>query len=257
MSVRGIEIRNMHSLDISEVRDDIELPTSVFGNRSITLETLGQYLGTGGGGGGDVTQAQLQQEINARIAGDNALDARVTSLEGETVSIDEVTGVSSVGLQVAKASTAAAARVAIGAGTSNLQIGTTATTAKAGNWNPPNVTTANDGLMLAEDKIKLNGIQSGAQVNPTLKTINNTPLEGSGDIELPTVTTVQAINTDLQDYKSFTNPLLTTLGANVNSLSTRVTNLTTEVNSQEVDIANLDARIDTLEQILTQMSMSR
>lgn len=44
--------------------------------------------------------------------------------------------ITSIGESVIQATTAAAARSAIGAGTSNLTIGTTASTAKAGNWTP-------------------------------------------------------------------------------------------------------------------------
>lgn len=78
------------------------------------------------------------------------------------VSIDDVEGVGAVGLTVAKATTQEQARTAIGAGTSNLTLGNTATTAKAGNYTPPNVTTSSNGLMLSTDKVKLDGIASGA-----------------------------------------------------------------------------------------------
>lgn len=46
-------------------------------------------------------------------------------------------------------------------------IGTTATTAKAGNYTPPNVTTSVNGLMLATDKVKLDGVSEGATANNT------------------------------------------------------------------------------------------
>lgn len=80
----------------------------IFGNirRSlISVEDLAEFISEGGGG--DVT-----------------------------VNIDDVVGVTSVGLSVAKATTQANARTAIGAGTSNLTLGTTPTTAKAGNYVP-------------------------------------------------------------------------------------------------------------------------
>lgn len=60
---------------------------------------------TGGGGTGDITSAQI-------------------------------TDASAVGVSVLTAANAAAARSAIGAGTSNLAIGTTSTTAKAGDYQP-------------------------------------------------------------------------------------------------------------------------
>ena len=46
-------------------------------------------------------------------------------------------------------------------------IGTTATTAKAGNYTPPNATTSANGLMLATDKVKLDGVSAGATANDT------------------------------------------------------------------------------------------
>ena len=49
---------------------------------------------------------------------------------------DTLSGATTVGKNVIKAADAAAARTAIGAGTSNLAIGTTASTAKAGNYAP-------------------------------------------------------------------------------------------------------------------------
>lgn len=55
---------------------------------------------------------------------------------GGTVTVDGITDASTVGKSVLKAADAATARTAIGAGTSNLAIGTTATTAKAGNYAP-------------------------------------------------------------------------------------------------------------------------
>lgn len=55
------------------------------------------------------------------------------------VTSDDITDATDVGRDVLTATDAAAARAAIGAGTGNsdLTIGTTASTAKAGNWVPP------------------------------------------------------------------------------------------------------------------------
>jgi hypothetical protein len=66
---------------------------------------------------------------------------------GEVTSAD-ITDATSVGRSVLTAADAAAARTAIGAGTSNLTIGTTASTAKAGNYTPPDATTSTRGLVL-------------------------------------------------------------------------------------------------------------
>lgn len=91
---------------------------------------------------------------------------------GEVGSAD-ITDATSVGRAVLTAATAAAARAAIGAGTSNLTIGTTASTAKAGNYTPPTVTTTADGLMLSADKVKLNGIAANATANATNAELRN------------------------------------------------------------------------------------
>ena len=64
-----------------------------------------------------------------------------------TVTSAQITDATTVGRNVLTAATAAAARAAIGAGTSDLTIGTTATTAKAGNYTPPNATTTVKGLV--------------------------------------------------------------------------------------------------------------
>lgn len=52
------------------------------------------------------------------------------------VSVDDITGISPDVETLLKAEDADTARTAIGAGTSNLEIGTTASTAKAGNYQP-------------------------------------------------------------------------------------------------------------------------
>lgn len=45
-------------------------------------------------------------------------------------------------------------------------------------------TTSTDGAMSAADKAKLDGIEAGAEVNPTFKTINGTSIIGVGDITI-------------------------------------------------------------------------
>lgn len=64
------------------------------------------------------------------------------------VSSADITDATAVGVSVLTAADAAAARTAIGAGTSDLVIGTTASTAKAGNYTPPDATTSTRGLVL-------------------------------------------------------------------------------------------------------------
>lgn len=64
------------------------------------------------------------------------LERRVEEAGGGEVTSDSIADATDVGKDVLTAATAAAARTAIGAGTSNLSIGTTAQTAKAGNYAP-------------------------------------------------------------------------------------------------------------------------
>lgn len=68
------------------------------------------------------------------VAAINEVYATVAS--GGTILADAITDATTVGKSVLRATDAAAARTAIGAGTSNLTIGTTASTAKAGNYAP-------------------------------------------------------------------------------------------------------------------------
>lgn len=63
--------------------------------------------------------------------------------ESAPATVDTLTGATVVGKAVMKATDAAAARTAIGAGTSNLAVGTTATTAKAGNYTPTSTEVGN------------------------------------------------------------------------------------------------------------------
>lgn len=58
------------------------------------------------------------------------------ALIGHTHTASQISDSTTVGRSVLTATDAAAARTAIGAGTSNLALGTTASTAKAGNWVP-------------------------------------------------------------------------------------------------------------------------
>ena len=60
-----------------------------------------------------------------------------------TVTSANITDATATGRSVLTATDAAAARTAIGAGTSNLTIGTTASTAKAGNYTPTTTEVSN------------------------------------------------------------------------------------------------------------------
>ena len=62
---------------------------------------------------------------------------------GGSASVDTLEGATTTGKAVMKATDAAAARTAIGAGTSSLALGTTGTTAKAGNYTPTSAEVSN------------------------------------------------------------------------------------------------------------------
>lgn len=73
------------------------------------------------------------------VATDAAFVNVVTSIPAEgggPTAADDIVGASTVGKNVIKAADAAAARTAIGAGTSSVVVGTGATNAKAGNYAP-------------------------------------------------------------------------------------------------------------------------
>lgn len=60
---------------------------------------------------------------------------------------DTLSGATTIGKALIKAADEAAARTAIGAGTSSLALGTTASTAKAGNYTPPTATASTAGIV--------------------------------------------------------------------------------------------------------------
>lgn len=119
-------------------------------------EAAAAAAGEGGGGVSEVTAAQITDATTVgrnvlkaatAAAARTAIGAGTSSLAlGTTASTAKagnyqptaanITDATTVGRAVLKATDAAAARGAIGAGTSNLAIGTTSTTAKAGDWKP-------------------------------------------------------------------------------------------------------------------------
>lgn len=92
---------------------------------------------------------------------------------GGDITADNITDATEIGKNILKGASANAIRTLIGAGTSNLTIGTTSTTAKAGDWLPPDVTTTTKGLMLGADKAKLNTIADEATKNDTDTNLKN------------------------------------------------------------------------------------
>ena len=103
-----------------------------------------QEWADGPGGGTPITAARL-----------NHIEQGVADASGD-VAWDDLQGKPAV---IAAGDTPAQARQAIGAGTSNLTIGTTASTAKAGNWTPTiaeveGLQAALDGLQQEIDALK-------------------------------------------------------------------------------------------------------
>lgn len=84
-----------------------------------------------------------------------------------TITVSDISDASQVGKSVLIAADGESVRTAIGAGMSNLKVGTAATDAKAGNYTPANVTTTVNGLMIAADKDKLDKIAAAATANDT------------------------------------------------------------------------------------------
>lgn len=70
------------------------------------------------------------------LAREGDLDSLFKDGSGATVTVADITDSTDTGKALMKAVDAAAARTAIGAGTSNLSVGTAASQAKAGNYTP-------------------------------------------------------------------------------------------------------------------------
>ncbi|WP_255800864.1 head fiber protein [Mycobacteroides abscessus] len=110
-----------------------------------------QTWADGAAGGTPLTAARLSHI-------EDGIDAATTAAEAaDSVTAASITDATAVGRNVLKAADQAAARTAIGAGTSNLVVGTAATDAKPGNYNPPAATPAANGTVK----------QSAAQANST------------------------------------------------------------------------------------------
>jgi len=103
------------------------------------------------------------------------LDAKASSIHTHTAT--DISNSTPVGRSVLLAADAATARSAIGAGTSNLAIGTTATTAKAGNYAPPVASTTSVGT------IQLAGDLGGTPTAPTVPALAYTTRDlGAGSV---------------------------------------------------------------------------
>lgn len=111
---------------------------------------------------------------------------------GGAVTVDNITDATTVGKSVLKAADAAAVRTAIGAGTSSLAIGTTASTAKAGNWTPAvaditGATTVGKAVLGATDAAAARTAIGAGTSNLTIGTTSTTAK--AGDYAPPSATT--------------------------------------------------------------------
>lgn len=105
----------------------------------------------------------------------NAINVRLTTVEatggggggGGPITAAQITDSTATGRSVITAASAAAARTAIGAGTSSLALGVTSTTAKAGDYTPPAATTSVRGL------VTLGGDLGGTADAPTVPGLAN------------------------------------------------------------------------------------
>lgn len=182
--------------------------------------TVGDIVSIAGGGAGSVEPATVDtlegatttgkavMKAASQAAARTVIGAGTSNFSGSytdltnkptipaAATVDNLSGAGATGKAVMKAASAEAARTAIGAGTSNLTIGTTATTAKAGNYAPPTVTTSANGLMLSADKTKLDGIVAGATKNATDAQLRDRSTH-TGSQDISTVTGLQAALDDL------------------------------------------------------------
>ena len=129
----------------------------LYGNRTEKLPTL----------------AELSDYINS-------------SGSSDPVSVDDITGISPDVETLLKAEDAATARTAIGAGTSNLAIGTTASTAMAGNYQPSSAsigdaTTVGRSVLTAADQSAARTAIGAGTSNLALGTTATTALAGNGN----------------------------------------------------------------------------
>lgn len=129
----------------------------------------GVVIGTGGSGG-SVSDATTSAKGIVQLAGDlggTAAAPTVPGLAGKAALVHghvstQITDASTIGLQVLTATDAPTLRGYIGAGTSNLVIGTTTGTAKDGAWSPPDATNVIKGL------VTLSGDLGGTATAPTV-----------------------------------------------------------------------------------------
>ena len=195
-AIAASEIANEAAVDAVAAKDVI-LNTSLLPEAPQDGKTYGRNnaawveVVAGGGGTGTV------QSVNT-ITPDEEGNITLTpadigaALAAHTHTSTQISDSTAIGRSILTATTASLARTAIGAGTSSLELGTTASTAAAGNHTHTLVSTSTNGFMAASDKVKLNAIETeatkGADWNtnvtnkPTIPTNTNQLTNGAGFI---------------------------------------------------------------------------
>lgn len=106
-----------------------------------TVHDAGNARGPKGDKGNDgsnvlPTDTAVAQEVNRPGSLTRAAVVALAGENGGDITTAKITDAGATGIDVVKATSKAAARTAIGAGTSSLGIGTSSTSAKAGDWKP-------------------------------------------------------------------------------------------------------------------------
>ena len=195
-AIAASEIANEAAVDAVAAKDVI-LNTTLLPEAPQDGKTYGRNNAAwveviaGGGGSGtvqSVNEITPDEEGNVTLTPANIGAANATHTHTST----QISDSTAIGRSVLTATTASLARTAIGAGTSSLELGTTASTAAAGNHTHNLASGSTNGFMSATDKNKLNAIEAeatkGADWNtnvtnkPTIPTNTNQLTNGAGFI---------------------------------------------------------------------------
>lgn len=172
--------------EIIEIVEVNSTPIIVVDNPNpIELNVAAGLPGPPGPSGPAAPDATTTTKGSVKLAGDLAGTADLPTVPGLATKANtshthvntDISDSTAVGRSVLTAADATAARAAIGAGTSNLAIGTTSTTAKAGDYVPADATTAVKGI------VQLANHLGGTSAAPTVRSSSETQ---TGIVELAT-----------------------------------------------------------------------
>ena len=179
--------------------------------------------------------ALTTSDQSSLVAAINEVKTAVGS--GGNITADSITDATTVGKALIRAVNQAGARAAIGAGTSDLQIGTTGSTAKAGNYQPAaadisNSTTIGQNLITATDAAAVRvllSVMSTAETNIAITTAVANVVGGAGEA-YDTLVELQAI---LQADDSALNNLTTLIGQRVATTASQGLDATSKQNARD------------------------